>query len=466
MLGPNGEELKAHSFFLMTTSPIFHQIFTSDGVSDGSRPDLRIAGISKQTMTEICRYAYTESVNLTRGNMLLILFAATKFQMKFLVEKTVNFIGSKDGMAEATVFKILEANKVYNDMSINMNCFEFIEKNHQKCFKQKDFLALPIDTLHMIVKMCKLPQTVKKGAVALWSAQEANSEEDLDDVLAQIELNDYQEETSNGGGSDHQTTDSESVNSKNSRARSARGGQNQRNRAGPNQQGNQPNFNHRQYGNPQDFNNQQQYPNQQQQQFPNQQRHPNQQQRGRGGVNGFQSQRGRGSHAQGTHNSQNNFNQHEQQLAGLNGLIFLGTQQGLLTRKNFKFANLDLSTLSTPIAISEIRFVYDLSATDKEFELWIDDMTVEEKALLFYEKVSTHGKTEGGYTRYVLPRPCEISAGRKIRLRIEFKKQEHRLSFEDFVISSSSAKERLGIRREPNVNSYAYIISAIAFYDC
>lgn len=453
--------MKAHSFFLMTASPIFHQIFTSDCVSDNSRPDLRIAGISKQTMTEICRYAYTENVNLTRGNMLLILYAATKFQMKFLVEKTINFI-VKDGMAETTVFKILEANKVDKNMVINMKCFDFIEKNHQKCFKQKDFLSLPIDTLHLMMQTCKLPQTAGKAAIALWSAQAANSDEDLDDLLALIDLNDYQEETNNGGGSgsDHQTTtDSESVNSKNSRANRPRnrGGQNQMNQ----QQGNPTNFNNRQYGNPQNFNNQQQYP---KQEYVNQQRNPNQQQRGRGGMNG-NAQRGRGSHVQGTHNSQNNFNQHEQQLAGVNGLIFLGTQQGLLTRKNFKFANLDLSTFSKSIAISEIRFVYDLSATDKEFELWIDDMT-DEKALLFYEKVSTHGKTEGGYTRYVLPRPCEISAGRKIRLRIEFKNQEHRLSFEDFAISSSSAKDRLGVRREPNINSYAYIVSAIAFHDC
>lgn len=98
-LGPNAEELKAHKLFLLTASPVFYDLFAESLGNDASSVlNIKIEAISKATMTEICHFAYSVVVNLNNENMQEVLFAAPKFQMKFLIEKTIfNFFKYKLG---------------------------------------------------------------------------------------------------------------------------------------------------------------------------------------------------------------------------------------------------------------------------------------------------------------------------------------------------------------------------------
>lgn len=203
ILGKHEEELKAHKLFMISASPVFHTIYATN-------PDtalaMKISAITKETMIEICRFAYSEVVKLTKENMLDILFAASKFQMKFLMEKTIDFI-CKDGMNENTVFKILEANQKESNMRISMKCFEYIQKNHEKCFKSPDFQLLSADLLRAIMQTCKVPRTAAKSAIALWSALPENADEDLDELIALVSLNEETAEVNNNG----QSSDGESI---------------------------------------------------------------------------------------------------------------------------------------------------------------------------------------------------------------------------------------------------------------
>lgn len=443
-LGEQHEELKAHKFFLMTASPIFHEIFSTQTGADGIPLDLKISEISKATMTEICRFAYTENVNFNQHNMVEIMQAATKLQMKFLTEKAINYI-TKDGLNENSVFKILDVNQKEKNMLLNMKCFEYIQKNHQKCFKSANFLQTSSESLRLMLQTCKLSQTVAKSAIALWSAHPDNGSEDLDELIALISLNDYAEETvnmNNAGGSD-----TESVGS--SRAESSTGGSRQRNRRG----GPQGNFNNQQQGH-------RVFQNRNQGNF-NQPQNPGMgpQRGGLGGRGAFnnQQQRPNGNRNQPTPNQ---LQQNSETKSSKNFML-----QGRTTRKSFQYANLNLTSMNQAISINEIFFVYDLSSTDPEFEIYICDMTVDRKDL-FYSKVSTtKDKFSGVFTRYVLPRPCEIAAGRKIWISIEFARPEHRLSFEGFTMSGASARDRFALRQEPNIHSYAQVISSIGFDD-
>jgi hypothetical protein len=407
-LGESGDELKAHKFFLITASPVFHSLFVNNA---DAALELKIAAISKATMTEICRFAYSEVVKLTKDNMLDVLFAASKFQMKFLMEKTIDFI-CKDGMNENTVFKILEVNQKDSNMRINLKCFEYIQKNHDKCFKSTDFLSLSPDLLRAVMQTCKVPRTAAKAAIALWSAFPDNADEDLDELIALVSLNEEVEEINNnvsdlGLGSDCESNFS-------SRQGSSAGGVKRERQRQP--KGKQPD--NRRGPKPANMH--------QQQQFVQRQQHI----------------------------------QHQQNLLGQSPIknFFM---RGNVVRRNCNYANLNLTSL-LPISITEIHFVYDLSSTDKEFDLHIFDLTAK-KSDLFYHRISTSDKIDGTFSRYRLIRPCHIGANRKIWVRIEFLRPEFRLSFDKFNVASESPQDHLTLRREGSSSSSAQIISSIVY---
>lgn len=416
-------ELKAHKFFLMTASPVFHEIFTAQLDTPF---DLKIEGIAKETMLEICRYAYTEQIKLTVHNMLPLLYASSKLQMKFLTEKIINFI-CKDGMNDKTVFAILKANEKESNMVINMKCYSFIEKNYQKCFNSSDFLVMSSDLIRSMLQTCKFNQTAAKKAIALWSSQEDNKDEDLDELIALVSLNEDVPEISG----DPEYKSSETVSS-HPRARSVGRG----NPPGPRQNMNK-NLNKNFHGSNQSLDS----PNQKN--FRHHQRvfGPKQVESDLAAVYANMLQR-----------------QHQQMQQSRdptkNVLII-----GRIVRKKDKFANLDLNVFTKTIAITQLHFVYDLRTTDSVFDFRIAD--VQSRVDLYSEQVQTNANN-GPFFVYNLSRPCVINAGSKVWISLGFAKAEHRISFADFQVDRSTA-DRVGLRTPSH---HSQVISTIVFVDC
>lgn len=410
----------------MTASPVFHEVFKSQSNAEGIPLDLKISDFSKSTMTEVCRFAYSENVHFTQHNMIDILAAATKLKMNYLVEKAINYIG-KEGMNENTVFKILEANQKDKNMIINMKCFTYIEKNHQKCFKSSDFLQMSSELLRMLLQACKLSQIVAKEAIALWSAYPDNNDHDLDELVSLISLNDYPDESvkNNKKNDRNDHSDTESVGSQMSSRAGSVAGKNRnkswRRQDPPNQQ--QPSYNKQQA--------QDSYANRKQ---PFKQGPPK--------VNSQQF---------------SSFN-HQFMSSCLKNLSL----QGSHSRKNFQYANLNLFTGPKPIFINEFVFIYDLSIIDKQFKIVISDMSSQRKDL-FFNTVDTMDKIDGTLSRYILPRPCQIDAGRKIWISIEFSRPEYRMSLEKYSVSALSTPGGLGLR--PTTAGSGQIIGSIGYND-
>jgi hypothetical protein len=384
-------------------------------------------------LLEICRFAYSETVKFDRANMLDILQAASQLEMKFLVEKTIDYI-SKDGINEHTIFNVLNVATKENNMRLNLKCFDYIQKNHQKCFKTNEFKLMPMETFKIMLQTCKIPKTAAIQAVALWSAHPSNKDEDLDELNALVSLNENEDEIENCPPDGN---DAESVTS--SRAGSQAGGQrrnmqnqqrgNQQNQRGGNQQNGNSNRNNNQRG----FDNRR---------APKDNRIVQQEQ--------FMAQQ-----------FPEKLKQTQEMFPSLKNFTF----QGEINRKNFKFANLDLQIFDQPISINEIHFVYDLSTTDKEVEIRIVDVTTNQrKPDLFYQKINTNGKSVNGmYTRYVLPRPCPIEKGSKIWISVVFNGNEYRLSFYN---THAPINARLGLRHDGEKNNNnGQVIKNIVFTD-
>lgn len=412
----------------MTASPIFHQLVI-DSSAQGIALDFKIPAFSKATMTEVCRFAYCENVNFNQHNMIDILAAATKLKMNFLVEKTINYIG-KEGLNENTVFKILEANERDKNLIINMKCIAFINKNHQKCFKSSDFLHVSTEILRMLLLTCKLPQVAAKEAIALWSAHPDNATEELDELIALVTLNDYPDESVCQSATDQ--SDTESVGSQmSSRAGSVMSGYPQRNRRDRNlQRPNQQQNNNRQVQNG----------------FPNR----NQQQSNRQAQQGFVNR----SQMQPLQQCQQISRPHQfvpvmmdfPSSCGMNLSL-----EGEQLRKRYQFANLNLMSGPNAIVIKELRFIYDLSTTDKELQVVISDMTAQRQDL-FFSTALTKDTVNGKFMTYKLPRPCQVAPGRKIWISVEFSKPEHRVSLENYTASKASSPGGLGLRPSSTAN--------------
>lgn len=464
IFGEREEELKAHKLFLMTASPVFHQHFTENRDND----ELRIPDIDKETMIEVFRFAYTEKVQLTIKNMLALLKASTKLQMKFLVEKVSSFI-CKEGINERTVFEILDANQKNQNTIININCFNFIGKNYKNCFETNEFLKMTPDNLRLMLQACKLPQAAAKQAVALWSF--SNKDEDLEEFIELISLNEDEPETPND-----LVSDSESLRSVNSHARSE---------CPPKSYGPRENFNK----GPSNVlhNSTQSLDAQHQKAFRNQHQQPfmqkqSQRREQNNAVNKefFGSNQNSNDSRQKVFSNQKSFNQkqninRDQELGAIHRDMIQRQQQhkqistakniffaGPIIRKKDQFANLDLNVCTKTIAIHSLHFVYDLRTTDKFFKIRIADVNSRPRDL-FYDQVQTNEQKEKFFI-YTLPRPCQLPTESKIWISIEFNRPEYRPSFTEFNIASTSDPDCFEIRRAKS--SHAQIISTIVFADC
>ncbi|KAL7034687.1 hypothetical protein ACKWTF_008058 [Chironomus riparius] len=176
----------------MTSSSVIYKLLTK---STEQRLNVQIPQISKPIMLEICRYAYTDEVKHTTENMLEVFFAASKFEMKILIKKTVDFICKQ--ISYQTVFKILESNQAHNNLRINMKCFEYIEKHYHLCLENPDFLSISEELFRTILTTCKISPRSAIPAIKKWTNE--NDEDVLDELMGIVDLSDEsdQEEASN-----------------------------------------------------------------------------------------------------------------------------------------------------------------------------------------------------------------------------------------------------------------------------
>lgn len=150
LLGNDHVPLRAHKIFLMTSSVIFHQLFSKRTENDII---IKIESITKPVMMEICRYVYTNEIKLTPDNMLDILSASVIFEIKQIEQKTIDFVCNR--LNTENVFKILESCRQYDNLRIYQKIFNFFKRNYQKCFELAELVNVPIEEFNALAVWCK-----------------------------------------------------------------------------------------------------------------------------------------------------------------------------------------------------------------------------------------------------------------------------------------------------------------------
>ncbi|CAO1405013.1 unnamed protein product [Diamesa serratosioi] len=402
----DGEELKAHKMFLITSSTIFHKLF-SDHTEDVIQ--LNLEWINKQTMLEVCRFIYSDILNLNETNMMEIFSAAVKLEMKYLLEKTIEFICKT--LNVKTVFNVLQTNLKHKDFRLNMRCFEYIAKNPKKCLETEEFLDLPLEILKIMLQTCKLPNNLATVAVLRWEMN--NLHEDIDELVSSLSLNE-------GSAPDEKSNESDSDESTISRPSPPDAPSN-----GAKKKENHPR---------------------------------NETSRNRN------DRRRKDKKPEGGVGSVSIPNRKLRRLIQQQKYVNF---YGPLVRKAFKFANLEIEFMSKDVIIQGIRFINDLENTDKEFEIWISESNDYELRHTFNDKVSiSNGKLNGQYIRYILPNKNRtLKANRKYWIRVEFKQDEFRQTYAHYKVAGNSGADRIKLILDEPLKVTAQIITSLTFVD-
>lgn len=421
ILGNDKQELRAIKAFLITASPILYQVLINTTAE--VETILTIPNIDKATMIEVCRYAYSENVKFTTENMFDILQAAKHLDMKFLVEKSIDFI-SRDGLNEKTVLTAIGVSKKLNSTKLAIRCFGFIKKNHEKLFNSQEFTKISKDTLQLLIENCELPVKAAKVAVEKWSFSSMKSMMEVEELMTLVALNcvdeswvivqDSEKNAEPNSNSVVIPPKTMQVTTKVSNAKTTENRQPPQQKSAENAVKTSTNANAPQILNIEKLKRK---------------------------LMDLQSQI-----------------QSECETSPLK-LDFAIT--GELEFKHSTFSNLDFDT-TTRIMINEICFVYDLRQTDKEFHLQIFDVTQkhQKKPLFSYTNIPTHSSAKGGFVRYKLPRPCLIDGPKNMWISIEFGSTGTRASLTKIACESI---KNLTLRGHNGPSRNAQVVSNIIY---
>ena len=142
----------AHKYVLGTSSAVFHSMFYGGlAVKDSivSLPDT-----NEESLEQFLRFLYTEDCTLTAGNVVAIMYLATKYILLSLNEKCVNFL--LKNLNPENVLDVLPQATRFDEKELEKRCWECIETNISKIIASDSFNNISQATLASLLKREKL----------------------------------------------------------------------------------------------------------------------------------------------------------------------------------------------------------------------------------------------------------------------------------------------------------------------
>ena len=142
----------AHKYVLGTSSAVFHSMFYGGlAMKDSivSLPDT-----NEESLEQFLRFLYTEECTLTAGNVVAIMYLATKYILPSLNEKCVNFL--LENLNPENVLDVLPQATRFDEQELEERCWECIETNISKIIASDSFNSISQVTLASLLKRDKL----------------------------------------------------------------------------------------------------------------------------------------------------------------------------------------------------------------------------------------------------------------------------------------------------------------------
>ena len=163
--------IPAHKLVLAISSPVFYAMFY--GQLAEAKDCVELPDCEYDSLLEFLRYLYSDVVNLTRSNVMHVLYLANKYMVPSLAEKCSEYL--RENLSAANVFSILPHAKKIEDKDLEDRCWEVIEENTEEAVTSDDFVTLERSLIESVVKRERL--TIKEvdlfKAVDRWATKES-----------------------------------------------------------------------------------------------------------------------------------------------------------------------------------------------------------------------------------------------------------------------------------------------------
>jgi hypothetical protein len=156
-----GREYFGHKAFLATSSLLFHRAFA---VANELKID---DSINEDVLLMLLVYCYSSALKLTQENVLDVLKAADKLEIKQASNICHGFISNLINFD--SVFTIFEKAIEHQSELFQKKCMDFITAHEAKCFSSRGFYNIQISTLTAILGSCKFSNAKNGELIEKWN---------------------------------------------------------------------------------------------------------------------------------------------------------------------------------------------------------------------------------------------------------------------------------------------------------
>ena len=164
------KSIPAHKFVLAISSPVFYAMFYGELAETGGT--IELPDCDSESLLELFRYLYGDEVNLTRSNVMQVLYLARKYLVPSLAERCTEYL--REHLEASNVFSILPQAQKFEDKDLEERCWSVIESHTEEAVTSDDFVTLERSVVESVVKRERL--NVKEvdlfKAVDRWASKE------------------------------------------------------------------------------------------------------------------------------------------------------------------------------------------------------------------------------------------------------------------------------------------------------
>lgn len=157
-----GSTFHAHKMILITASCLFYEHFQVKG-----EKELKVESVDPETFLKVISYCYTDKIQVNENDVLELLLAANKLQVRQITNICHGFISNM--MSPESIFIIFDKALELENELFQKKCLDFINKNEAKCFTSKGFFAISLPSLMKILEVCKYPREKTSEIIEKWT---------------------------------------------------------------------------------------------------------------------------------------------------------------------------------------------------------------------------------------------------------------------------------------------------------
>jgi len=163
--------IPAHKFVLAISSPVFYAMFY--GQMAETKNSIELPDCEYDSLLEMFRYLYSDTVNLSGRNVMQVLYLANKYMVPSLAEKCAEYL--RRNLKASNVFCILPHAQNFEDKDLEDRCWEEIEKQTEEALKSEEFVTIKRSLVETVVKrdVLNVKEVELFKAVDRWATEES-----------------------------------------------------------------------------------------------------------------------------------------------------------------------------------------------------------------------------------------------------------------------------------------------------